>query len=709
MRVYRGRVYFVVCLSILWGIIVAGRIFYLKVNLKNYYEKMLKLQNSYKRSELAKRGDIFDRGMEILASSEKTFSLYVDVKNVKNKKYLATKLSKLLGLPFNLVINRITKRKGFLLIKRFIPQEVAEKVRKEKLPGVYLMDGYKRIYPKGPLLSHVLGGVKIDKGGEKGLMGIEYQYENFLKGENGVIFYKRDALSRVLEQIETKKPIPGDNLILSIDIRLQYVLEKALKDGILKAKAKRGTAILMDPYTGEILAYACYPSFDPGNLRKANRKSLRNFAITDVFEPGSTFKIVTFAAAIQEGVYSLNDKIYCGNGKIKLFNTVIRDHHKYELLSVNDILTHSSDVGTIKMALKLGDKTVYNYMKRFGFGEKTGVDLPGESKGSLRNYKLWERTSLAYMSMGQGLGVTPLQMVRAYCVVANGGYLVRPHLVKKIVSSNFRKEKNIKIYKVKVLEENTVEQLKKALVSVVDRGTGRLASIPGYQVAGKTGTAEMFDAKLGKYSDKNYFASFVGFVPAEKPAFVIGVFVDSPQNGIYGGEVAAPIFKEIAESSLKILNIYHPENIEEQNNVEKTLIVSNDKKSKDSFEIKGKKSDFADVNFSNEPFDSEQEIVLFDVADDAEKVVVSDFRGHNKRDCIKLCCENGLTIREFDDADSMWSSKAGNYYYNSDFIAYRQDPPPGSIVPKGTQCTIYFTRDLNKILEVSKNFKGNKK
>ncbi len=700
MKVHKKRVYFALFLSIVWGFFVIGRIYYLKVHLEKYYKKMLKLQNSYKRLELAKRGDIFDSQMEIVASSEKTYSLYIDSKYIRHKRKVAFKISSLLNISFDKVYKRIVEKKGFILIKRFIPQEIAQKIKSEKIRGLYLMEEYKRIYPKGSLMSHVLGGVKIEGAGEKGLMGLEYKYEDYLKGKNGIVFYKRDALRRVLEQVETKKPVPGENLQLSIDVRLQYMVENALKNGVLNAGAKRGTAIVMDPYTGEVLAYYCYPDYDPGNLRKANPISLKNFAITDAFEPGSTFKIVTFAAAIEKGVFNLKDKIYCGNGKIDIFNKVIRDHHPFKLLSVKDILTYSSDVGTIKMALKVGDKGVYEYMKRFGFGERTGIDLPGEIEGILRNYKLWEKISLAYMSMGQGLAVTPLQMVRAYCVVANGGYLVKPHLVKKFISPDYKRINLVKISKIRVLNKETTLKLKEALTNVVKNGTGRLASIPGYNVAGKTGTAEIFDKILGKYSDKNYFASFVGFVPVKKPSFVIGVFVDSPKKGIYGGEIAAPIFRDIAENCLKIYNIPPTERIK-KSNFEKDILLSKKKKNVDEFEIKGEREDFADTNLSNEQFE-EEEIVLFDVPDDTNKVVVKDFRGHNKRECIELCCKNGLTIREFDDADGVRRQANNNYYYDLDFIAYRQDPPPGAEVEKGSQCTIYFTRDVDKII----NFLG---
>ncbi len=712
MPVKYGRVYLFLILSMVWFVVVGERIFHLKVDLKKHYEKILKVQNSYFRLELARRGDILDRNGERLASSEKMYSVYADVKNIENKREVAKYLSEVLSVSFDDIYKRISKKKGFRCLKRFISSDIAQKIRKKKIPGIYLMGEFKREYPKGSLLSHVLGAVKFDKGCEKGLLGLEYEYENYLKGSNGIIFYKRDALSRVLKQVESKKPIPGDTLSLTIDMRLQYITEQALEMGVKRARAKRGTAIVMDPYTGEIISFACYPYFNPGNIRRKDVNALKNFAITDVFEPGSTFKIITLAAAFEKHVFDLNDYLYCGNGKIKLFNCTIRDHHSFENLSVEDILAFSSDVGIIKMALKVGDKTIYDFLKKFGFGEKTGIDLPGESRGLLRDYRLWNNISVAYISMGQGIGVTPLQMVRSYCAIANGGYLVKPHLVRKIFGPDGKVVKVTRIYRKRILNNSTTRKIKEALIQVVEKGTGRRASIDGYWIAGKTGTAEIFDKKSGKYSKEDYFASFVGFAPANNPSFVVGVFLDSPKNGIYGGEVAAPIFREIVKKYFEVLNISPDRNKEFKRNKEKKekdfkdLIISKNNGGKDEWEIDSKDLKFTETTFMDDDISSNEKVIEFhEKLDPEESVVVCSFIGLRKRECIKKCYESGLTIKELRDVDIFNESVGGGYYENK-IIAYRQDPPPGAIVKKGTPCTIYFTsRVLSKENRLTDNRK----
>jgi cell division protein FtsI (penicillin-binding protein 3) len=372
----------------------------------------------------------------------------------------------------------------------------------------------------------------------------------------GKVYFERDASGKMLSSgvdMEAK----GNDLLLTLDEGLQFIAEQELDKVMAKWRSVAATAIMMDPFTGEILALASRPSYDLNEMGRANKNEVRNRAITDVYEPGSTFKIVVGTAALEEGVYNLNSTFDCGRGSIEVGGKVIHDAHRHGLLTFKEVIQKSSNVGSIMIGMKLGKDTIYKYAKLYGYGDTTGIDLPGEVSGWIRKPDRWSATSIGAIPIGQEVAVTPLQILRAYSAIANGGYLVRPHIVSEIRTHEgqtvftFNKEE-----KKRVISEKTAEVFKDILKTVVEEGgTATGASVDGNKVAGKTGTAQLVDHRTKRYSKDRFVSSFVGFVPADSPKIAMIVVVYEPKGAIYGGVVAGPVFKSIADQALSYMNV----------------------------------------------------------------------------------------------------------------------------------------------------------
>lgn len=512
-----------------------------------------KIQQLKQEDIQVRRGIIFDRRGRELGVNLEVESLYCDPDAVVSPETTAYNLSKVTGRNPDAILAKFSSKGRFVWIERKLRPEVTEKIKGMDIKGLGFMPDAKRLYPKARLASHVIGAVGIDN---QALEGVELKYDKFLRMPGGKILVTRDAKGRTLStgvDIESK----GNNIILTIDEGLQYIAEKELDNAMLRWHASAATAIMMNPFTGEILALANRPAYDANNAVYAKDFEKRNRAITDCYEPGSTFKIIIGTAAIEEGMFNLDSKFDCGKGTVSVGNSVIHDAHKHGVLTFKEVIQKSSNVGSVIIGIQLGKERIYKYAKRFGFGEKTGIDLPGEVSGWIRPPEKWSAVSLGAIPIGQEVAVTPLQVLRAYSAIANGGILVKPHVVSEIRSPDGTLIRSFNAAENKVaISRKTADIFKDILKTVTEEGgTGKSASVEGNQVAGKTGTAQIIDPRTRRYSKEKYVSSFVGFVPADNPMIAMIVVVYEPKGQIYGGVVAAPVFKEIARQSLSYLNV----------------------------------------------------------------------------------------------------------------------------------------------------------
>jgi cell division protein FtsI (penicillin-binding protein 3) len=501
------------------------------------------------------RGVIVDRHGRALALNVDVSSVYASPVSVKDSRMVAKRLSKVLEMPRPILEQRLRGRREFVWIKRKINAEYATQVEALSLPGIALVKEQQRFYPKGTLLAHVLGFAGIDS---QGLEGLEVGYERYLQGQARKVLLHRDALGRVIfpENQQEVDTLSGHTIRLTIDEVIQYMAEHALESVVERTHAKGGSIILMDPQTGGILAWTLRPTFDPNHAMGFAPERWRNRAVTDPYEPGSTMKIILAAAALEEGHVEPDTLIYAGDGELPISGTVIHDHEKAGWLTFREAIQQSSNVAAAKVAIGLGKDRMYRYLRKFGFGEKTGIDLPGESVGILKKPSKWGTRTLTSVAMGQEIAVTPLQLVTAVSAIANGGALMKPFIVEQIHTTQgdqvWSREPEIRRYPI---GHRTAQTLTALLENVVERGTGRQAAIRGYRVAGKTGTAQKFDPNTGTYSSTKFIASFVGFAPVEDPQFVMLVVIDEPKGPAWGGAVAAPVFREIGEQVLRHLKI----------------------------------------------------------------------------------------------------------------------------------------------------------
>jgi cell division protein FtsI/penicillin-binding protein 2 len=512
-----------------------------------------KLQHVKVENLQVRRGVIFDRRGRELALNVELESLYCDPENLNLNNDGVKRLASVMAKNPKVILSKIPADGRFAWIERKIEPDTVEKIKGLNIKGFGFLTEAKRLYPKGELASHILGFVGIDN---QALEGIELKYDKYMKTVGGKVFFERDASGRTLSSgvdIEAK----GNNIVLTIDEGLQYLVENEIEKALVKWRAAAVSAIMMDPFTGEILALANRPAYDPNNPGNASGSEKRNRAITDCYEPGSTFKIVIGVASLEEKMVKPDTLFDVSKGAIEVGGKTIRDVHKYGSLTFKEVIQKSSNVGSITIGTRLGKDRIFKYAKLLGFGEKTEIDLPGEVSGWISRPERWSGTSIGAISIGQEVAVTPLQILRAYSAIANGGFLVKPHVVSEIISPDGRvlaslRDKDMK----RVISAKTAETFKNILKSVVEQGgTGRSASIDGNEVAGKTGTAQIINPETKRYSKEKFVSSFVGFVPADDPRLAIIVVVYEPKGQIYGGVVAAPVFKDIADQALSYLDI----------------------------------------------------------------------------------------------------------------------------------------------------------
>ena len=555
-KAVRARIIVVGAMFLLMFLMVGLRAFQLQILQGERLKGLGDKQRFQEWTLLPKRGSILDRAGDPLAISLEAQSVYVRPPRLKEQEAVAPVLAKALGMSVKSMRRKIKRDRPFVWVKRQVTPKESQRVRSLRLDGVGMYNEPKRYYPHGRLAAQMVGFVGRDS---KGLEGVEAFYDQYIRGELGSSFVEQDALGRkvLLHGVEKLEVPPGADIHLTLDASIQHLVEKQLEAAVTDSRAKSGIAIVVKPFTGEVLAMANYPYFDPNHFSKSPSEVWRNRAVTDSFEPGSTFKAMTAAAAVEEGVVGRGELFYCEKGRYAFGGSIIHDEKPHGWLNLRQILKVSSNIGATKVAERLGKKKYFKYIKKFGFGRPTGIDLPGEAQGLVRHPTKWSRIDLATHAYGQGIAVTPLQLVMAYAAIANGGFLMRPFVVERVVGSKGRVLLSHRTHVLRrVLSEKTSRTLTSMLRGVVSQGgTGTKAKVEGFQVAGKTGTAQKPDPIYGGYLVKKRIASFVGFVPAEDPRMVLLVLLDDPELGVFGGAVAAPLFRSIARGALRHMGV----------------------------------------------------------------------------------------------------------------------------------------------------------
>lgn len=503
-----------------------------------------------------RRGIIFDRNHEELAVSIDTDSIYANPLGIADPARHARLLAPVLNQPVGELTKRLGAERAFVWLARRVSPEVAENVRRLDLGEIYIIREPKRYYPYSDLACHVLGFSGLDA---RGLEGLERSQDPVLRGQAKSLTSVRDALGRTIHLTPEAllNPPEGNHLILTLDKQIQYATERYLTEAVTKHRAKAGQAIVMSPQTGEILAMASAPAFNPNAFDKYAKDAYRNRNITDLYEPGSTFKAFVAAAALASHRVSLSQTFDCERGQWRIGGRVIHDTHPYGMLRLAEIVKVSSNIGAAKVAQAIGAEDMYAMLRNFGFGQPTGVDLPGEARGVLRPARAWRPVEMANIAFGQGVSVTAIQMVQAFAAVANGGVMMRPHVIQAVLDKHHQVVRETRPQVVRrVMSQDEARELTRMLMSVTeDGGTGTLARVGPFAVAGKTGTAQKVNPG-GGYSKTDYMSSFIGFAPAEDPKAVIMVLLDTPRGQYYGGVVAGPAFSRIARVALNEMGVF---------------------------------------------------------------------------------------------------------------------------------------------------------
>lgn len=672
--------------AFLWMTAVFGRLTYLQFIRHTDYMAQAMRQQRHMIEVLPTRGAIYERNMRPLAMSVPVQSAFAVPAEIKDKDMATRLLAGALQMPADAVREKLNAEGSFVWVKRKLAQDEETAVRGLNLKGIYFFEENKRYYPMRDMASHVLGFVDVD---EHGLGGIEHEYENLIGGRPEKIVVMKDARQKKFDGGQAQRD-HGDNVVLTIDEKIQYIAETELYGAIEKFHAPAGSVIVQDPNTGAILALANWPKYNPNAATGAESEARMNRAISAIYEPGSTFKIVTLSAAFDQGLIRADEVFNCENGSIVVAGHRIHDHKPYGNLTVAEILANSSDVGSIKIALRLGPPRFNDYIHAFGFGSPTGVDLPGESRGIVYRLDHWGAFSIGSMSMGQEVGVTPLQMINAVSAIANGGMLYKPHVVKEM-----RRDDQVLPLEgpsapaapKRAIQPQTAAIMRKLMEGVILNGTGKAARLDGWTAAGKTGTAQKIDPDTGRYSKHDVIASFTGFAPINNPAVTILVSVDSPQGIPHdGAAVAAPVFKRIAEQVLPYLDV--PRDVP----VSAKLVQTAYRQSRANEAAPMEDDTPTDLSAQMETPAGERKpaaenlesprIPQVTVAvDEGGDILVPDFKGKTMRDVTDMCFRLGL-----------------NPVLVGSSLAVQQVPGAGSKVRRGAKVTVQFgTAPANRL------------
>jgi len=634
-----------VCLGICL-IVIIFKAFYLQIYSTPRLEKWAK-RGYQKFVELSpQRGEIFDRNGNSLASSISVKSIYVNPLQIQKKNDTAKKLSKTLKLSKEKIKRKLLSDKHFVWLKRKVSPDIYSKVAKLAAKGLGAIEESKRFYPNLGLASNVIGFTGLDS---YGLSGIELQYEKFLRSEKAKYSSIQDALGRALfnQDFFVKRFARGHDIYLTIDRTIQYIAETELDKEMAKTGAPKGYLIVMDPMSGKILAMVSRPRFNPNAYSKTKPQSWLNGTVSLVYEPGSTVKVFTIGAALEDGIIKPEDIFYCKRGSLNITGKNIRESSDRGWLTPSGIIKYSSNIGAAKIANSIGKKRLYEWFVKFGFGSKTGVDLPGEVRGILRPYSKWSDLELATIGFGQGVAVTPLQLVTALSSIANGGFAVQPYIVDKINDPDDNTVFRANPYNEKrIWSVRTANIVRNFMVGVTEGdGTGSRASIDGFDVAGKTGTTQKIDPKTHEYSGENITGSFMGFAPAYMPKVAVLVVIDEPKGVKYGGEVAAPVFKRVVKKTLEYMNVL-PDNFEIQLADQKETVIE---------------KDIVLVSNENQDFESES------------AGSIPDFQGLGIREVLRIAKNKGLKV-----------------LVKGSGVAFKQRPDPGRTLKAVSKCVVYF-------------------
>jgi len=642
----KRRLFVALCALTLWAVVIESRLVHLQVLQHDALARRADRQQQSTRDLPAKRGEILDRHGRVLAYSVDARTIVAVPTELGDPAQVAATLCQALDdcsrADRRALADRIRRGKQFAYVRRQASPEQAKRVEALALDGITFITESQRRYPNRELASHLLGYVGTDS---VGLGGIESTHDSLIKGKPGTVIVQIDARRHAFSRVE-RPPTAGATLELTIDRNLQFIVERELRRGVAENQARAGSAVVMDPRNGEILAMASWPTFNPNVYRDANDEERRNRSVQDLYEPGSIFKIVTASAALEQNLIRPDDLIDARGGTLRVGPHTFTDTHDYGVLSFTDVIVKSSNVGAIKIGFSLGSDRLGQYVRRFGFGRPISPDFPGENRGIVSDPATWSASSLASVSFGHEIGVTPLQMVGAASSVANGGQLMEPRVVRAVYRGNRRFAVKPKVMR-RTTTTETAAALTTILEQVVERGTATVAQIPGFTIAGKTGTARK--VVNGRYSRTDYHASFVGFVPSRDPAVAIIVVVDSPRAGtIYGGSVAAPIFQRIAEAALRHLGVAPTVNA-----APPVLVARRP---------------------SGTPASPEPGPVVSFVAD-GRPGTVPDVRGMSARDAMRTLVKFGLSPR-----------------MTGDGVVAAQHPPPGAPVEAGALCELILQR-----------------
>ncbi|OLD62118.1 MAG: hypothetical protein AUI53_02765 [Acidobacteria bacterium 13_1_40CM_2_60_7] len=638
------RVLMIAGVAALWMMAIAGRLAWLQ--LFQYSEYLGRAQRQQQRviEVTPRRGAIYDRNLHPMAMSIPVDSCFAVPAEISDVSLASQLLSSVLGIPREVIEARLGSSRSFVWIARKLPPEKAQAIQALNLKGIYFQKENQRFYPKRDLAAHVLGYVDLD---EKGLGGIEYELDSQILAKPEKILVMADAKRRWFDAAESQRD-PGASVVLTVDEKIQFIAERELAAAVAKTRAIAGTVIVQDPSNGQILAEASWPKFNPNAAGESASESHMNRAIGALYEPGSTFKLITLAAAFEEHITRPGEMFDCQNGAVYVAGHRIRDHKPFGLLTVSDILAQSSDVGAIKIALRLGAPKFYEYIRAFGFGTPTGIDLPGESRGLLRRLENWTPVSIGSISMGQEIGVTPIQLICAVSAIANGGLLFRPRVVAEVRRGDQVVPPPAALTPGeprRVIRPETAATLRRLMEGVILNGTGKPARLDGWTAGGKTGSAQKIDPATGRYSRNKLIASFTGFAPLNNPAVTILISLDSPEGLHEGGQVAAPVFKRIAEQVLAYLDV--PRDVPLNGGLMQAGYRRNQ-----SLDVKGLEES-APVDFSAQPDTppvraagqdkTRTAVPTITVAvDEGGDIPVPDLRGQTMRDVTRACLRLGL-------------------------------------------------------------------
>jgi len=658
------RVTFVIGGIFLWGGIILGRLAQLQVFCHEAFVQLAISHQQLTQAILPPRGVIYDAHMDELATSVTVNAVAANPRKITDKAGAAQSLASILNLDPKELAARMNNsaRQSFMYVKHRIDPKDEARVAALGIDGVYLMEESMRVYPNRELASQALGFVNMN--GDGGA-GIEMQYDQLLKGTPGQISFDVDARGRSFRGEVEKPPVQGNSLVLSIDRSIQYIAERELSAGVLDAGAAHGVAIVMESDTGKILALAGFPNFNCNTYNESAPDLWRDRAISDFIEPGSTFKVVVATAALEAGLTRPDDPIDCQMGSMLVGRHVFHDHKPYGVLTFDEILEYSSNIGAAKLGLRLGEKRLYEALRTFGFGSKTGIDLPGEIVGLVRDPQHWSGLSVAAISFGQEVGVTSMQILTAINAIANGGIRVRPSVVDRIIDQNGNLVKVNEPEGTRIMRPETAAAVRDAFEGVVLRGTGKQAALEGYRAAGKTGTAQKIVG--GHYSNSKYVASFIGFAPLPRPRISVLVQIDEPKGAIYGGDVSAPVFRKITQEALLQLHIppdptlpLKPQKI-------------NSRMAADSADFLPNATPILPLMAPPDKHEGVNPDGTITIRAESSSVTVPDFYGMSKRSVVRQCQNLGIRLQ---------TSGSG--------IAVFQNPPAGTRIAGGESCAVTF-------------------